>query len=167
MTTLACIALGGNIDPERRLRQAALLLRRAFPGIVFSHAYRNPAVGFRGADFINAAARLTTSLEPAALLAALHAIEEQCGRGRDDPKWAPRAMDLDLLLFADRVQDLPGLTLPRRDLLKRAYMLGPLAEIAPALVHPTARKTLAELWHEFPAEGVAALTRVALDLNGV
>ena len=159
------VALGSNIEPERRLLQAARLLRAAFPGVRFSSCYRNPAVGFEGQDFINAVACLEADMDVAPLLAALHAIEEQCGRHRDDPKWAPRAMDLDVLLIDGRVGEWPGLKLPRPDLLRRAFMLGPLAELEPARRHPTDGRRMDELWRELQPLA-PPLTRVPLDLNG-
>ena len=76
------------------------------------------------------------------MIARLHAIETQCGRPRFAPKWASRTMDLDVLLFGDRVEKTAEYTLPRPDLLKRPYMLGPMAEIAPEVMHPTADKTI-------------------------
>jgi 2-amino-4-hydroxy-6-hydroxymethyldihydropteridine diphosphokinase len=83
------------------------------------------------------------------VLTRLHAIERLCGRERDAPRWAPRSMDLDVLLYDDLVCDEPGLKLPRPDLLKRAYMLGPLAALAPEVVHPTEGLTIGELWQRF------------------
>lgn len=158
------VALGSNIDPERRLAQAAALLRAAFPQVRFSSCYRNPAVGFEGQDFINAVARFESDLDVPRLLESLHRIEEQCGRHRDDPKWAPRAMDLDVLLIDGRIGEWPGLKLPRADLLRRAFMLGPLAELDPARLHPTAGRRMDELWRELQPLA-PPLTRVALDLN--
>ena len=102
----------------------------------FSPWYRNRAVGFEGADFINGVAGFSTQLAVEELLERLHAIETLCGRPRDAPRWAPRTMDLDCCCTATCVCDEPGLKLPRPDLLKRAYMLGPLAELAPEVVHP-------------------------------
>lgn len=158
------VALGSNIEPERRLMQAAQRLREAFPRVRFSSCYRNPAVGFTGQDFINAVACFESDLDVASLLESLHRIEEQCGRHRDDPKWAPRAMDLDVLLIDGLIGEWPGLTLPRPDLLRRAFMLGPLAELVPARPHPTSGRRMDELWREL--QPVAPpLTRVALDLN--
>lgn len=160
---LAYAALGSNIDPQRRMLQAAALLRQYFPDIVFSPCFGNPAVGFDGADFINAAAGFTTRLTVPELQAALHAIEEQCGRHRADSKWAPRAMDIDLLLYGDQVCDAP-LPLPRPDLLRRGYMLGPLAALAPQLLHPRTGQSMTALWGELCPQ-VPALRRLALDLN--
>ena len=162
--TAAWVAIGGNIEPERRLPQAARLLRARFPDVRFSRCYRNAAFGFDGADFYNAAACFDTALAVPELLAALHAIEAQCGRGRADPKWAPRAMDIDLLAYGDATGRFEGATLPRPDLLRRAYMLGPMAELAPAWRHPLAGRTLAELWREL-APSTPPLTDTRLDLN--
>jgi 2-amino-4-hydroxy-6-hydroxymethyldihydropteridine diphosphokinase len=114
-----------------------------------SAAYRNTAVGFEGPDFVNLVVGFQTHLSLDRVVERLRAIEHLCGRGADAPKWAPRTLDLDILLYGDRVQDEPGRELPRPDLLRRAYMLGPLAEIAPGLEHPTAGKTIAELWAAF------------------
>ena len=143
------IAAGSNVEPERNLTRAVNELRREFPGVRFSSWYRNRAVGFEGEDFINFVAGFTTDLPLQEVLARLHAIETLCGRPREAPRWAPRSMDLDVLLYDDVVCEEPRLKLPRPDLLKRAYMLGPLAELAPDLVHPTAKLTIRELWQRF------------------
>jgi 2-amino-4-hydroxy-6-hydroxymethyldihydropteridine diphosphokinase len=158
------LALGSNVDAERRLRQAAALLKQAFPDIRFSACYSNPAVGFEGDDFVNAAALFASDATIPELLARLHGIEERCGRRRDDPKWAPRAMDLDVLLLDACVGEWPGLKLPRPDLLRRAYMLGPAAELAPQFRHPVSGQTLSALWDAL-APTTPPLTRIALDLN--
>jgi 2-amino-4-hydroxy-6-hydroxymethyldihydropteridine diphosphokinase len=158
------VALGSNIAPAERMAQAARLLNAAFPGVRFSACYQNPAAGFSGDDFINAAAVFDTPLPAEPVRVQLQGIEEACGRHRDDAKWAPRAMDLDILLFGDLISNAPGLQLPRGDLLRRAYMLGPAAELLPQRVHPVARRTLAELWREL-APTCPPLTRIALDLN--
>jgi 2-amino-4-hydroxy-6-hydroxymethyldihydropteridine diphosphokinase len=143
------VAAGSNVEPEKNLMRAAGAMRRAFPGVRFSLSYRNAAVGFSGADFINFVAVFDTTLPVAEVLQRLHAIEADCGRARAAPKWAPRTMDLDMLLYGDAVSDNPDLKLPRPDLLKRPYMLGPAADVAPDFVHPTAGATIGELWARF------------------
>jgi 2-amino-4-hydroxy-6-hydroxymethyldihydropteridine diphosphokinase len=158
------VALGSNIDPAVRLLQAARLLKAQYPDTRFSACYRNPAFGFKGADFINAVARFSTDLPVPALLHVLHGIEAQCGRAREDPKWGPRAMDLDLLLYGDQVGEGPGYTLPRRDLLRRVYMLGPLAELAPLVRHPISGEPIGALWAAF-AQADHSMTATAPDLN--
>jgi 2-amino-4-hydroxy-6-hydroxymethyldihydropteridine diphosphokinase len=143
------VAAGSNVEPERNLALAVKELGREFPGVRLSPWYRNRAVGFEGDDFINFVAGFTTDLSVREVVVRLHAIETLCGRPRDAPRWAPRSMDLDVLVYDDLICDEPRLKLPRPDLLKRAYMLGPLAALAPELVHPTAGVTIGELWERF------------------
>ena len=87
-------------------------------------------------DFVNAAAALETALEPQALLQALLAIEAEHGRRRDGTRWGPRSLDLDLLLYGDTLLDTPGLVLPHPGMHERAFVLYPLADMAPELSVP-------------------------------
>jgi len=143
------VAAGSNVRPEEHLSRAVTLLARDFPGVRVSPWYQNRAVGFEGDDFINLVAGFDTTLPLHEVVHRLQAIEAACGRARDAPRWAPRSMDLDVLLYGELVCEEAGLKLPRPDLLKRAYMLGPLAALAPQLLHPTARLTIGELWRSF------------------
>jgi len=154
------IAAGSNIEPERHLAMAVHELEREFPGVRFSPWYRNRAVGFEGEDFINLVAAFATELEVSAVLSRLHAIETLCGRPREAPRWAPRSMDLDVLLYGDLICEEPHLKLPRPDLVKRPYMLGPLAVLAPEVVHPIIGETIGELWRRFD-RGAHPLVEVA------
>jgi len=148
--TQVLVAAGSNIEPEANLRRALDTLACHYPRMQCSRAYRNAAVGFAGEDFVNLVIKFDTDDDDVrSVLAQLHEAEAACGRARAAPKWAPRSMDLDVLLFGDRVCDEPGLVLPRPDLVRRAYMLGPAAELAPATVHPTLGRTLAQLWRDF------------------
>ena len=160
------VALGGNVDPERWLPVAARALRGLFPGVRYSSCYRNPAFGFDGPDFINAVAGFDTALAPVEVVAHCHQVEALCGRRRDDPRWAPRVMDLDLLLHGDTVAESGAPRLPRPDLLRHCYMLRPLAELAPELRHPLTGRSMADHWQELAREP-HRLERLALDLNGV
>jgi len=149
------VAAGSNLEPEKHLARACAEIKSSWPDAVCSRAYRNVAVGFDGPDFINLVVGFSTSQPLDKVITRLRAIETQCGRPRFAPKWASRTMDLDVLLFGDRVEKTDDYTLPRPDLLKRPYMLGPLAEIAPEVRHPTAGKTIGELWQEFDRDGHA------------
>ena len=147
--TAVYVAAGSNVEPIANLRRALGVLAAHYPGLRVSRAWRNRAVGFEGDDFVNLAVGFETGDDVRAVLGRLHEAEAACGRARNAPKWAPRSMDLDILLYGDLVCDAPGLVLPRPDLLRRAYMLGPMAELAPDLVHPLERATMAELWSRF------------------
>jgi 2-amino-4-hydroxy-6-hydroxymethyldihydropteridine diphosphokinase len=143
------VAAGSNVEPERNLAKAAAALAEQFPDIEFSPWYRNKAVGFEGEDFINFVVSFTTPASVHEVVEKLRAVEALCGRPPGAPKWAPRSMDLDILLYGDLVHEEPGLKLPRPDLLKRPFMLGPTADLAPDLQHPTANATIGELWQRF------------------
>ncbi len=160
--TQVYVAAGSNVDAQCNLRRALAELGRRFGELTVSTAYRNTAVGFEGPDFINLAVGFHTDLALEQIVVEMRTIENLCGRRRDAPKWASRPMDLDILLYGDRVQDEPGLKLPRPCLLRQAYMLGPMAQITPGLRHPVVGKTLGQLWSEFDRDA-HPLTPVALD----
>lgn len=155
------VAAGSNVEPIANLRRALDSIAAHFAPLELSRAYRNRAVGFEGDDFVNLVLGFDTPRAVRDVLAVLHEAEAACGRERNAPKWAPRAMDLDILLFDAMVCDEPGLTLPRPDLVRRPYMLGPMAELAPGLRHPTLGRTMEELWQGFDREA-HALQPVAL-----
>ncbi|HUK00940.1 MAG TPA: 2-amino-4-hydroxy-6-hydroxymethyldihydropteridine diphosphokinase [Steroidobacteraceae bacterium] len=143
------VAAGSNVEPERHLALASAELERRFGDVQFSRWYRNRAVGFDGDDFINFVFGFHTALPVEQVIGQLREVEALCGRPPGAPKWAPRTMDLDILLYGDLRRNEPGLKLPRPDLLKRPYMLGPLADIAASVRHPTAGVTIGELWRNF------------------
>jgi 2-amino-4-hydroxy-6-hydroxymethyldihydropteridine diphosphokinase len=138
----ACIGLGGNIGDVVAALHGALEALDALPGTRLLRAsgfHRTPAWGVEDQpDFINAVAVLETTLPPRALLDALLAIERAHGRerGADGRRWGPRTLDLDLLLYADSVIDEPGLVVPHPQLHARAFVLVPLAEVAPDVLVP-------------------------------
>ena len=145
----AYVAAGSNQRPRASLKAALDLLRRDFPGLRASRAFSNAAVGFDGDDFINLVVAFPADLPTEALLDRLKAVERSCGRPPGAPKWGPRTLDLDLLLHGDAVGRFGGKTLPHPDLLTRAWVLGPLAELAPGLVHPVAGERIDALWRRF------------------
>lgn len=130
----AYVALGANIGEPQRQVEAGFAALAALPGtrvVARSSLYRSAPVGYADQpDFINAVAAVDTGLEPQALLAALLGIERAHGRVRDFPN-APRTLDLDIVLYGERVIHEPGLTVPHARMLERAFVMLPLAEIAP------------------------------------
>jgi 2-amino-4-hydroxy-6-hydroxymethyldihydropteridine diphosphokinase len=132
------VSLGANLgDPRATLAQAIEALA-ALPQTqlaAVSPLYRSGPVDAQGPDFVNAVAELRTELAPRELMSALQAIEQAHGRQRPY-RHAPRTLDLDLLLYGQRVIDEPGLIVPHPRLQDRAFVLRPLADLAPDLVHP-------------------------------
>ena len=127
-----------------------------------SSAYLFPAVGFDGGDFLNAAAIIDSDLDPQALNDWLHALEDAHGRDRSGPRYGDRPLDIDIVFYGDLVLEGPGHLQIPRDELKHAFVLRPLAEIAPDHVDPRSGQSLAELWRAHPEHAVERAT-VALD----
>ena len=147
----AYLSLGSNLEPERHLAAALAALRARYGELLVSPTYRTPAVGFEGPDFLNLAVGLDTDETPEALDAWLHALEDAQGRRRDVPRFSSRTLDVDLVLYDQRVLRGPGnLEVPRPDLVAHAFVLKPMVDLAPGLVHPVLGRTLAQLWADFP-----------------
>ncbi|HET6604681.1 MAG TPA: 2-amino-4-hydroxy-6-hydroxymethyldihydropteridine diphosphokinase [Xanthomonadaceae bacterium] len=162
----AFLSLGSNLEPERHLRAAAQALCERFGAVAFSPVYRSPAVGFRGPEFLNCAARIHTDLDPIALDAWLHALEDRHGRRRDVPRLSSRTLDVDLVLYGDRVLRGPGnLELPRPELAEHAFVLAPMVDLAPQRVHPTLGVTLALLLQRLGPAGALHRTAIELECN--
>ena len=135
----AYIALGSNLEQPQRQLQAGFAALARLPGtqlIAQSSLYRSAPVGYADQpDFVNAVAAIRTSLSPRDLLDALLNIEREHGRVREFPN-APRTLDLDIALYGTRVIDEPGLSIPHPRMHVRAFVMVPLAEIAPDAVVP-------------------------------
>jgi 2-amino-4-hydroxy-6-hydroxymethyldihydropteridine diphosphokinase len=138
-TVTACVALGSNLDDPRAQVERGFVALAALPQTTLSarsRLYRTKPWGVADQpDFINAAARLETTLAPRALLDALLAIEAGAGRVRG-ARNGPRILDLDLLLYGDRIIDEPDFVLPHPRLHERAFVLLPLTDVAPGLEIP-------------------------------
>jgi 2-amino-4-hydroxy-6-hydroxymethyldihydropteridine diphosphokinase len=159
--TLAAVGLGANLgDAAATLRDAIASLAHLSDATLLraSRLYRTPAWGRTDQpDFINAVVLVETSLHARALLDALLAIERRFGRVRlEGERWGPRTLDLDLLLFGDALIDEAGLQVPHPHLHERAFVLLPLAEIAPAWQVPC-RGPVAALAAGMAADGIEAL----------
>jgi 2-amino-4-hydroxy-6-hydroxymethyldihydropteridine diphosphokinase len=145
----AYIAAGANLGDRAGNIAAAVQALRHTPGIVITNQSRlieNPAVGGPAGSpsFLNGVVEIGTTLTPAALLSRLLEVERSLGRERR-AKWEPRAIDLDLVLFGDAIIDEPNLKVPHPLMHERRFVLQPLAEIAPGVVHPILRQTALEL----------------------
>jgi 2-amino-4-hydroxy-6-hydroxymethyldihydropteridine diphosphokinase len=152
------ISLGSNIEPERHLRNALGCMQHHFYDLRLSPVYENEAVGFEGTPFWNLVAECETTLGPEDVSRELKSIEDKNGRLRDGPKFSSRTLDLDLLLYDDLDLRDRGMDVPRNEITKYAFVLKPLVDLAPELVHPLLGKTMQQLWNAM--EGEAQSMRV-------
>lgn len=143
------ISLGSNIDREQNTRAGVDALKRAFGELNLSSVYESEAVGFEGDAFYNMviACEVDTSVHETNQI--LRDIEDANDRDRSGPKFSSRTLDLDLLLYDDLILDENSIKLPRGEILKNAFVLWPLAEIAPHLKHPETGVSYADMWSAF------------------
>ncbi len=168
MIESAFLALGANLgDPQRSVESAiqALAEHSDLTLRARSSLYRTPPLGPPGQpDYINAVVCVRTNLAPLALLQQTQAIEQAHGRERG-LRWGPRTLDIDLLLLDDQQLALPLLSIPHPEMFKRAFVLGPLSEIAPDWLHQGL--SLSEHYQRFPeAERQSILTIGSSSLFG-
>lgn len=145
--TRVYVSIGSNVEPARHVHIALDALRERYGELVVSPVYRTAAVGFDGDDFLNLVVGFETADGIRQVDAVLDAIESSAGRDRAAPRFAPRTLDLDLLLFGDAVLDDDGIRVPRREITEYAFMLRPLADIASQLQHPVLGRSMVELLH--------------------
>ena len=161
MSTDIFIGVGSNIDPETHITLSIAELDGLIGSVEASGIYRNPPVGFDGDDFLNLVLRSRTCLPPQAIEEILNDIECRAGRVRDGGGPGPRSLDLDLLLYGSLVD--ANLRLPHPDILNYAFVLCPLAELVPDLVHPITGIPLAESWAAIERDR-PHLDRIDLDI---
>ena len=158
----AYLSLGSNIAPAQNLSRAVHALRSRFGDVRVSPVYRTGAIGFDGADFLNAAAVLESDLDVHALNDWLHALEDAHGRDRSGPRFNDRTLDIDIVFYDDLVLEGAGNLQIPRDELRHAFVLKPLADIAPAFCDPVSGHTLASMWEAHP-EHACAFEIVSID----
>jgi 2-amino-4-hydroxy-6-hydroxymethyldihydropteridine diphosphokinase len=142
------LGLGSNVNRIPSIQTGLELLQKAFGSIEKSPTFESEAVGFDGNNFYNLVVSTTTDLGLAEVRKIYQAIEDTCGRDRSGPKFGPRTLDIDLLTYGDMICDEP-LELPRGEILENAFVLWPLALLAPDDIHPRTLKTYRQHWEEY------------------
>ena len=156
-------SIGSNIERERHVRAAIAALRGMFGELVISPVYETPAAGFDGDPFFNLVVGFDSDMPPIELHAALRDIENRNGRIRGAEKFSARPLDIDALTFGDVQTDEGGKHLPRDEIGRYAFVLKPLADVAPGEVHPERGLSYAQMWESFEGER-EGLVQVELDL---
>lgn len=157
------VSIGSNIERARNIRAAVRALTTNFKNVEISPVYQSKAEGFDGEDFYNLAAGFDTDEPLERLCERLAHIETAQGRVRTRERFAPRTLDIDVLLYGDSIRHDRRFDIPRRDILAYAHVLGPLVALAPDVRHPETGELLADHWRRF--RGKQALREVPLDLD--
>ncbi|MCK4249150.1 MAG: 2-amino-4-hydroxy-6-hydroxymethyldihydropteridine diphosphokinase [Candidatus Omnitrophica bacterium] len=154
MSNQVFIGLGSNISPRHDFIKKALkyIEETGMSLIKLSHFYETePVGGIVQGKFINAAAQIQTTFKPEELIKIFKGIEKKLGRDLKAPKWGPRQIDLDILIYQDKIISENELIIPHPLMHTRRFVLEPLTEIAPGLQHPVLKQTVMELLSSLPA----------------
>ena len=149
------ISIGSNIDKDIHIPSSLRALTRHFGELTVSSIYESEAVGFSGDNFYNLVVAFESDLEVKNVAEILRKIELEHGRARNSQKFSPRTLDLDLILYGDSIIHDGRLQIPRDEIEHYAFVLEPLAEIAPDLRHPISQRSYAEIWRHFDKTGLA------------
>jgi 2-amino-4-hydroxy-6-hydroxymethyldihydropteridine diphosphokinase len=152
--TRGYISIGSNIEKEKNILSALRALAVFFGGLEVSSTYETEAVGFTGDTFYNLIVGFDSDLDVRTIAERLRQIELDHGRTRECKKFSSRTLDLDLILYGDRVINEGGLQIPRNEIERYAFVLEPLAEIAGDLRHPVSKISYRELWERFDKSGI-------------
>ena len=159
------LGVGSNIERERYITAGLDALLGLFGEFALSSVYDSSAIGFDGQPFLNLVAAVETDLGVGELARQLRHIEVEHGRPANATRFSARQLDIDILLYDDRVGVIEGVELPRGEILENAFVLCPLAELAPELRHPVLGEAYARLWQAYD-KGAQSLHKVAFEWRG-
>ena len=159
------LGLGSNIERERYIVAGLDALARLFGDFEHSSVYDSAAIGFDGAAFLNLVVALETPLSVADLALQLRQVEVEHGRPVNASRFSARQLDIDILTYDDLVGVVDGDVLPRGEILENAFVLQPLAELAPTKRHPAVGKTYAQLWSVYDTRA-QQLRRIEFEWRG-
>lgn len=159
------LGLGSNIERERYITAGLDALHGLFGELGLSSVYDSAAIGFEGAPFLNLVVRMDTPMPVGRLAETLRALEISHGRAPDATRFESRRLDIDILTYDQQVGCFGDVTLPRGEIVYNAFVLRPLAELAPDELHPTLGVSYAELWEAY-AEPGQTLFPVAFSWRG-
>ena len=159
------LGIGSNIERERYITAGLDALQAMFGELALSPVYDSAAVGFSGEPFLNLVAEVCTGLPLATLAGRLRHIETEFGRPAHASRFSARQLDIDILTYGDVVGCIDGVRLPREEILENAFVLCPLAELAPDALHPATKRSYACLWRDYDCT-LQPITRVDFSWRG-
>ncbi len=143
------LSIGSNIDKEKNIRAGIDALKAHFGKVICSTIYESESVGFDGANFYNLVVQIETEEPLEVVVNMLKQIEDEHGRTRTGPRFSSRTIDIDILLYDNLIRDDEVVSVPRDEILKNAFVLRPLAELAGANRHPQTGEMYQDLWNRF------------------
>ncbi len=143
------VSIGSNVDRERYIRSGLDALQAAFGTLALSSVYESEAVGFDGDPFLNMVAGFATELPVGRLSRLLKQIEDAHDRCREGATFSGRTLDIDILTYDTLIGNCDGVQLPRNEITRNAFVLWPLAELAPEVCHPLSGQSYARLWADY------------------
>lgn len=159
------ISLGSNINREYHIKHGLTELTKYYGALTLSSLYESASVGFDGTDFYNMVVCIETNDNIDHVANTLRNIEFKYGREKESKKFSPRTLDLDLLLYDNLVVDEPA-QIPRNEITENAFVLWPLAEIAPNEMHPINKQTYSFLWQQYNKES-QQLTKIPFSWSNI
>ena len=159
------LGVGSNIERERYIVAGLDALQGIFGELALSSVYDSVAIGFDGQSFLNLVVQAETNLGVGKLARQLRHIEVEHGRPAHATRFSSRQLDIDILTYDDQVGLIDGVELPRGEILENAFVLCPLAELAPQALHPVVGQSYSELWKGYDRAG-QSLVRVAFEWRG-
>lgn len=142
------VSIGSNVERRKNIQFGLTELKKIVTDICLSPVYENAAVGFDGEPFYNLVASFVTDFSLIELSSKLRMIEDQAGRDRKQPKFSPRTLDIDILLYDDLIYADDKIQIPRDEIVRYEFVLLPLAKLNPTGIHPQLLKSYEQLWHE-------------------
>lgn len=159
------VSIGSNVEREKNIRGALRALKQRYLNIALSSVYQSSAEGFHGDDFYNLVAAFVTDEPLEALRQTLAEIETAHGRLRNGPRFGARTLDLDILLYGNTIRHDDRFDIPRAEITQCAYVLRPLAELAPEATHPENGAPFADLWRSFGKDGDVRMVMLDVDYS--
>jgi 2-amino-4-hydroxy-6-hydroxymethyldihydropteridine diphosphokinase len=163
---LVYLSLGSNIQRNLHISAALDSLAENFGELVISSVYESESVGFEGDSFYNLVVGIESDIPAGHISRVLKQIEDKNGRDRNAPRFGPRSLDIDILTVGDIAGEIDGIALPRDEVLKNAFVLWPLAEVAPAAIHPVTGLSYGQHWQDYHKEK-QKLWPVPFDWRGI
>lgn len=154
------LGIGSNLNRRHNIESCLNYFKASFAVAQISPVYRSASFGFRGNDFFNLAIKVKSAFKPLEFKCWLQQLEDMHGRDRTKPRYSNRQLDIDLLLCDDLIIDDGDVQIPRHEITQRKYVLKPLQDLAPDLVHPVAQKRLADLWQALENADISELNLV-------